>query len=195
MKRRIIELERATAETEVRLRLDLDGTGRNGIETGLGFLDHMLDAMARHAGWDLELSCRGDLAVDDHHSAEDCALLLGRALAQLTDGGSTVARFGWSRVPMDDALAEVAVDLGGRPWAEIDLGLVRPDLGSLATENVTHVLVTMAMEGRLNLHVDVVRGRNDHHRAEAAFKGLGLALATALSPVEGPVRSTKEVLG
>jgi imidazoleglycerol phosphate dehydratase HisB len=194
MSDRSVETRRTTAETEVNLRLDPDGTGTTAVATGLGFLDHMLTSLARHAGWDLELACRGDLEVDDHHTAEDCALLLGRALAEIAARGP-VARFGWARVPMDDALAEVAVDLGGRPWAEVELGLVRPMIGAVAVENLEHVLVTLAQEGRFNLHVDVVRGRNDHHRAEAAFKGAALALRTALAPVAGPVRSTKEVVG
>jgi imidazoleglycerol phosphate dehydratase HisB len=195
MNDRIVELRRRTAETDVNLRLDPDGTGRADVATGLGFLDHMVGALARHAGWDLDLTCAGDLQVDDHHTAEDCALVLGRALAAVAGGAGAVARFGWARVPMDDALAEVAVDLGGRPWAEIELGLVRERVGDVAAENLTHVLVTLALEGRFNLHVDVARGRNDHHRAEAAFKGLALALRQALVPVAGAVRSTKEVLG
>jgi len=195
MSDRIIEMGRATAETDVSLRLDPDGAGRTAIATGLGFLDHMLTALARHAGWDLRLDCSGDLRVDDHHTAEDCALLLGRALGRVVDDGPAVARFGWARVPMDDALADVAVDLGGRPWAAVDLGLVRPALGDVAAENLTHVLTTLALEGRFNLHAEVVRGCNDHHRAEAAFKALALALRAALAPVAGPVRSTKEVLG
>jgi len=195
MSERIVELRRATAETEVTLRLDPDGDGRIAIATGLGFLDHMLTSLARHAGWDLELNCKGDLRVDDHHTAEDCALLLGRALLEVTARGPAVARFGWARVPMDDALADAALDLGGRPWAEVDLGLARPMIGEVACENLTHVLVTLAMEGRFNLHVDVVRGRNDHHRAEAAFKAVALALRAALIPTGGPVRSTKEAIG
>lgn len=195
MSERLVELRRATAETEVTLRLDPDGDGRIAIATGLGFLDHMLTSLARHAGWDLELTCAGDLRVDDHHTAEDSALLLGRALLEVTARGPAVTRFGWARVPMDDALAQAAVDLGGRPWAEVDLGLVRPKIGDVACENLTHVLVTLAMEGRFNLHVDVVRGRNDHHRAEAAFKAVALALRAALVTTSGPVRSTKEAIG
>lgn len=195
MSERTVELRRATAETEVTLRLDPDGDGRIAIATGLGFLDHMLTALARHAGWNLELTCAGDLRVDDHHTAEDSALLLGRALREVTARGPAVARFGWARVPMDDALADAAVDLGGRPWADVELGLVRPQVGDVACENLTHVLVTLAMEGRFNLHVDVVRGRNDHHRAEAAFKAVALALRAALVATDGPVRSTKEAIG
>jgi imidazoleglycerol phosphate dehydratase HisB len=195
MSDRRVTLSRRTAETDITLTLDPDGGGRAEIASGLGFLDHMLTALTRHAGWDLTLACRGDLDVDDHHTAEDCALVLGRALAAVLEKSGGVARFGWARVPMDDALAEVALDLGGRPWAAVDLGLVRPTLGAVASENLTHVLVTLAMEMRANLHVDVVRGANDHHRAEAAFKAVALALRQALARVDGPLRSTKEVLG
>jgi len=195
MSDRTVESRRTTAETDVTLRLDPDGSGRTEIATGLGFLDHMLTALARHAGWDLRLVCVGDLHVDDHHTAEDCALVLGRALARVTGQEPAVNRFGWARVPMDEALAEVAVDLGGRPWAQVELGLVRETIGAVAAENLAHVLTTLAMEGRFNLHVDVIRGRNDHHRVEAAFKALALALRQALAPCAGPVRSTKEVLG
>lgn len=192
---RLVELRRTTAETDVTVRLDPDGTGCLEIATGLGFLDHMLSTLARHAGWDLALTCRGDLQVDDHHTAEDCALLLGRALAEVVARGPSLVRFGSARVPMDEALAEVAIDLGGRPWPQVELGLRRPNVGDIACENLKHVLVTLAMEGRFNLHVDVVRGENDHHRAEAAFKATALALRAALVVAGGPVRSTKEVLG
>ncbi len=194
MSTRLVEMSRRTAETEITLKLDPDGEGRAEIATGLGFLDHMLTALTRHAGWDLSLSCQGDLQVDDHHTAEDCALVLGRALGQVTRSTGSVQRFGWARVPMDEALADVAVDFGGRPWPAIDLGLTRPTLGTMATENLTHFLVTLAMEARCNLHVEVVRGENDHHRTEAAFKGLALALNQALAARPGPVRSTKEVI-
>jgi imidazoleglycerol phosphate dehydratase HisB len=194
MNARQVEISRRTAETEITVKLDLDGDGRAEIATGLGFLDHMLTSLTRHAGWNLTLTCRGDLVVDDHHTAEDCALVLGRAIDQVVRSTGPVQRFGWARVPMDDALADVAVDLGGRPWPVIDLGLVRPTLGTMATENLTHFMVTLAMEARCNLHVDLVRGDNDHHRAEAAFKGLALAMAQALTARLGPVRSTKEVI-
>ena len=123
------------------------------------------------------------------------ALALGGAISDALGDRAGITRFGAARVPMDEALAEVAVDLGGRPWADVSLGLVRPAVGAIAAENLTHVLTTLAMEGRFNLHVDVVRGRNDHHRAESAFKALALALRQALAPVAGPARSTKGVLG
>ncbi len=194
MNNRIIEIQRNTSETNVILKLDPDGTGRADVATGVGFLDHMLKSLAFHAGWDLDLKCQGDLPVDDHHSAEDCALVLGSALARIVAEGPAVTRFGWALVPMDEALARVSVDLGGRPWPAIDLGLKREFLGTMATENLTHVLTTLALEARVNLHLQVLAGTNDHHRAEAAFKGLALALRQALAPVPGaPARSLKDL--
>ena len=193
---RRVTVERRTGETEVRLVLDLDGGESSDIATGVGFLDHLLSALARHAGWSLKLSCRGDLGVDDHHTAEDCGLALGTALDRALGERRGIARFGWAYAPLDEALARAAVDLSGRPWPEVRLGLVRPAIGALAAENVSHVLISMAMTGRMALHVDVLRGANDHHRAEAAFKAVALALRQALAPTgSGAVPSTKGVLG
>ncbi len=188
-------INRETRETRITGRLGLDGTGEIRTATGIGFLDHMLTALAFHAGWDLELDCRGDLEVDDHHTAEDCALALGQALDAALGDRSAIARFGTGHAPLDEALARSVVDLSGRPWPEIHLGLTREFLGGIATENITHVLVSLAMSARCALHVDVLRGVNDHHRAEAAFKATALALRQALAPVAGGVRSTKGSLG
>ncbi len=189
-------VERTTTETDIRLLLDLDGSGRAEVETGIGFLDHLLTALARHAGWDLELTCRGDLEVDDHHTAEDCALALGTALDRALGERRGIARFGWAFAPLDEALARAVVDLSGRPWPEVRLALERPAIGALAAENVTHVLTSLAVSGRMALHVDVIRGANDHHRAEAAFKAVALALKQAVSlNGSGEVPSTKGVLG
>lgn len=186
---------RRTAETDIRATLTLDGSGRVDVDTGLGFLDHMLTALGRHAGFDLELSCRGDLDVDDHHTVEDCALVLGGCLAEALGDGRGLVRFGSSRVPMDEALAEAAVDLCGRPWAEVDLGLRRERLGAVSCENLEHFFVSLATAGRFALHLDVPRGRNDHHRAEAAFKALAVALRAAVARTgSNAVPSTKEVL-
>jgi imidazoleglycerol phosphate dehydratase HisB len=188
-------VERSTKETTITLSLELDGAGRIEVDTGVGFLDHMLSSLAFHAGWDLRLRARGDLQVDDHHTAEDCALTLGRALDQALGDRAGIHRFGWAYAPLDEALARAVVDLSGRPWAEVELGLERDTLGAIATENLSHVLISMAMASRSAVHVDVLRGSNDHHRAEAAFKATALALRQALS-VGGTtgVVSTKGVL-
>lgn len=188
-------VERETKETRVRVALDLDGTGRASVRSGIGFLDHLLTALALHAGWDLELECTGDLEVDDHHTAEDCALCLGQALSGALGSRSGLQRFGWALVPMDEALARAAVDLSGRPWPAVDLGLARERIGALASENVDHVIRSLAVAMGAAVHVDVLRGANDHHRAEAAFKALALAVGQASSPSGlQRVASTKGVL-
>jgi len=192
---RVTSRRRDTGETSVELRLNLDGTGRAEISTGLRFLDHMLDALARHARLDLTLKCEGDLDVDDHHTVEDCAIVLGGALDELLGERRGITRFGSAYAPLDEALARVVVDLSGRPWPEVDLGLRRERIGAVACENLTHFLQTLAIEGRMALHVDVLRGANDHHRAEAAFKALALALREAFTrDGADAVPSTKGVL-
>jgi len=193
---RAATVERRTAETSTRVHLALDGTGRARIDTGLGFLDHMLAALAKHARIDLELSCEGDLEVDDHHTAEDCALALGQALDRALGERRGIRRFGTAHAPLDEALARVVVDLSGRPWHEVDLGFRREMVGEVATENLTHFFQSLAIAARMALHVDLLRGENDHHRAEAAFKALALALreAVARDGPAGEVPSTKGVL-
>ena len=192
---RRFELTRETRETRIRVVLDLDGTGRTSIATGIGFLDHLLDSLARHARLDLDLSCQGDLHVDDHHVAEDCALVIGAALDDALGERRGIARFGEAHAPLDEALARAVVDLSGRPMPVIDLGLRREALGDLSTEMVTHVLKSLAVAGRMALHVDVLRGDNDHHRAEAAFKATALALRRAVArDGTDEIPSTKGVL-
>ncbi len=188
-------VERTTRETRIACRLNLDGTSEVRVATGIGFLDHLLTALAFHAGWNLELECSGDLEVDDHHTAEDCALALGEALDTALGDRAGIVRFGSAFAPLDEALARCVVDLSGRPWPQVDLGLRREMLGGLAGENVGHVLQSLAMAARCALHVDVLRGDNDHHRAEAAFKATALALRQATAPAVGGIRSTKGTLG
>lgn len=188
-------ISRKTLETAIEVELALDGTGRADVATGIGFLDHMLGALAKHARFDLDLKCRGDLEIDDHHTVEDCALALGQALDQALGERRGIARFGSAYAPLDEALARVVVDLSGRPCAVVELGLERETLGTLACENLGHFFTSLATAGRMALHVDVLRGANDHHRAEAAFKAAALALRQAVR-VDGPdqVPSTKGVL-
>ena len=186
---------RKTTETFVELTLVLDGTGTSTIATGIGFLDHLLASLAKHARFDLELACRGDLAVDDHHTAEDCALALGTALDLALGERRGIRRFGSAFAPLDEALARAVVDLSGRPFALVDLGLVREAIGGLSCENIPHVVSSFATAARACVHLDLLRGANDHHRAEAAFKALALALRMAVQ-LDGhdDVPSTKEVL-
>ena len=189
------ERVRETLETRVEARLELDVRGSSRVQTGLPFLDHMIGAVALHGGMALELRARGDLDVDDHHTVEDCGLVFGAALRDALGERRGVRRFGYAYAPLDEALARAVVDLSGRPFAGVDLGLRREMLGTVATENLTHFFVSVATAARLTLHLDVLRGENDHHRAEAAFKAFGLALAEAARRgVTAGVPSTKGVL-
>jgi len=178
---RTATVTRATRETSIRVTLDLDGTGKIDVKTGIGFLDHLLDALGRHARFDLVLTCEGDLQVDDHHTAEDCALAIGEALDTALGERRGVNRFGWALAPLDEALARAVVDLSGRPFSDVALGLRREGIGGLSCENIPHVLRSLATAGRMTLHVDVLKGENDHHRAEAAFKATALALRQAVA--------------
>ena len=193
---RAATVERVTGETSVRVRLVLDAAGAADVRTGIGMLDHLFDALARHAGFDLTLSCTGDLHVDDHHTAEDSALAVGQALDRALGERRGIHRFGWAYAPLDEALARAVVDCSGRGFAAVDLGLAREALGGLACENVGHALSSLAAAARMALHVDVLRGANDHHRAEAAFKAVALALRQAVARTgSGDVPSTKGTLG
>ncbi len=196
MSDRTARVERVTGETRITLSLNIDGAGAASVKTGLGFLDHMLTALAKHARFDLELECAGDLEVDDHHTAEDCALALGKALSEAVGEKRGIARFGYAYAPLDEALARAVVDFSGRPLAEVDLALVRHTIGDVASENLDHFFRSLAAAGAITLHVDVLRGRNDHHKAEAAFKALALALraAVARDGDASAVPSTKGVL-
>lgn len=196
MSTRTATVTRTTRETSIQLSLDVDGAGKTTIKTGIGFLDHLLDTLGRHARFDLKLTGEGDLQVDDHHTAEDCALALGEALDRALGERRGVNRFGWALAPLDEALARAVVDLSGRPFSDVALGLQREVIGGLACENVGHFLRSLATAGRMTLHVDVLKGENDHHRAEAAFKATALALrqAVGLSGFED-VPSTKGTLG
>jgi imidazoleglycerol-phosphate dehydratase len=181
MSGRTASVTRTTRETSIRMTLDLDGTGKTAVKTGIGFLDHLLDALSRHARFDLMLTCEGDLQVDDHHTAEDCGLALGEALDRALGERRGVNRFGWALAPLDEALARAVVDLSGRPFADVALGLRRERVGGLSCENIPHVLRSLATAARITLHVDVLKGENDHHRAEAAFKATALALRQAVA--------------
>ena len=191
---RTATIERKTKETEITVTVDLDGTGRASISTGIGFLDHMLDAVARHGRFDIELSCKGDLHVDDHHTAEDCALALGSAFSEALGDRRGVARFGAAYAPLDEALSRVVVDLSGRPYHVVEMGLTRESLGGISCENIPHFFWSFAVNAKAAIHVDVLRGENDHHRAESAFKAFALALRQACAVDGDDVPSTKGVL-
>jgi len=180
MSERRAEIVRETKETAIRVNLALDGRGEARTATGLGFLDHMLTSLMLHARFDLDLACKGDLHVDDHHTVEDCALALGAAIDKALGERRGIARFGSAYAPMDESLARCVVDLVTRPCAVVELGLRRERMGDVSCENITHFFRSLATAGRFTLHLDVLRGENDHHRAEAAFKAFALALREAV---------------
>ena len=185
--------QRQTKETDVAVRLSLDGSGNAEVATGVAFLDHLLRALAMHARFDLEVKARGDLEVDAHHTVEDVARVLGEALAEALGDRSGIARFGDAIVPLDESRATVALDCGGRGYAMIDVPLRGVMIGSLPATLVPHFLETFALRGRLTLHV-IASGRDDHHLAEATFKALARALrqACAVDPaLRGGRASTK----
>lgn len=194
MKPRIATVQRDTKETRIQLELCLDGAGTTDVKTGLGFLDHMLSTLAHHAGFDLKLHCDGDLHVDDHHTAEDCALALGAGIDEALGDRAGIVRFGDAHAPLDEALSRAVIDLSGRPHHSVTLDLKRESIGGLATENLSHVLRSLAVAARATLHVDVLCGQNDHHRVESAFKATALALRRAVVRRGGGVPSTKGVL-
>jgi imidazoleglycerol-phosphate dehydratase len=194
---RTAHVVRETRESRVEVILNLDGSGHGDISSGIGFLDHMLDSLARHAHFDLTVRAEGDLHVDQHHTAEDVGISLGQALDQALGERRGIRRFGDAAVPLDEALAQVAVDLGGRAWASIDLPFRGTMLGGLSSEMIPHLLQSFAMEGRFALHVRLLAGENDHHRAEATFKALARALDDATrrdARVLDEIPSTKGVI-
>lgn len=191
---RTATVHRKTAETEISVTLALDGSGQADVATGLGFLDHMLAQLARHGRLDLALRCRGDLHIDDHHTVEDCALALGQALADAAGDKRGLHRFGHAYAPLDESLVRVVLDLSGRPWPEVHLALTRERLGDVACENLIHFLQSLAIAARMTLHVDLIRGSNDHHKVEATFKALALALRQAVARDGDAIPSTKGVL-
>jgi imidazoleglycerol-phosphate dehydratase len=193
---RRVTVSRKTRETTISTSLDLDGSGLATIETGIGFFDHLLGSLAHHGLFDMEIRASGDLAVDEHHTVEDVALVLGAAFAEALGDRAGIGRFGEARVPMDEALASAVVDIGGRPYAVIDLPFRGERVGELPLQLVEHALEAFARTAGATLHLSGT-GRNDHHLAEAAFKALGRALRVASEPDprRTGVASTKGALG
>jgi len=194
--RRRVVVRRTTRESTVSLTLDLDGSATAKVRTGIGFFDHLLSTLAHHALFDLAIETNGDLQVDDHHTVEDTALVLGSAFAEAIGDRTGIARFGDASVPMDEALGFAAVDVGGRSYAVIDLPFRGERAGELTLQNVEHALEAFAQNAGITLHLRAA-GRNDHHIAEAAFKSLARALraAVATDPRRSGVASTKGSLG
>jgi len=182
------EVARTTRETDIRVRVDLDASGTD-IDTGIGFFDHMLDQLATHGGFRLDLTCRGDLDIDEHHTVEDCALTLGEALKRALGERRGIGRYGFT-LPMDESLADVAVDLSGRPAFVFEAEFARDAVGGLSTEMVRHFFASLSQALGAALHMKVT-GENTHHMIEALFKGAGRALRPALARGQGGVPSTK----
>jgi imidazoleglycerol-phosphate dehydratase len=193
MKTRSAEIVRKTRETNIRLRLGLEGDGRSRIKTGIGFLDHMLTSFATHARFNLNLRCKGDLHVDAHHTVEDIGIALGDALVQALGTKRGIVRFGHAYVPLDEALTRCVVDLSGRPYLHYQVAFKARQVGTMPTELFEDFFWALADHGRLNIHLETLRGRNAHHIAETLFKSLAraLAMAVALDPRVEDVPSTK----
>lgn len=191
---RIGQSQRITGETEVRVRVDLDGTGSANVATGVGFFDHMLTLLAQHALIDLEISARGDLETGSHHTVEDVGITLGQALGDALGDRAGIERYGWALVPMDECLGQAAIDVSGRPFVACDVPLPYASIGGFETDLLEEFLRGLANHGRLTIHLRMLAGTNPHHVIECGFKAFARALRAAIAPnarVAGVVPSTK----
>ena len=191
-------VKRKTKETDIEVAVDLDGTGASEISTGIGFLDHMLDLLARHSRTDITVKAQGDLHIDDHHTAEDVGIALGQAVKQALGDMRGITRYADVHLPMDEALTRVAIDISGRPFLVFKVEFARPKIGTFDTQLVREWFQAFAMNSGFTLHVQTLYGSNDHHIAESCFKGLARALraAAAIDPrAAGEIPSTKGALG
>ncbi|HEV8517913.1 MAG TPA: imidazoleglycerol-phosphate dehydratase HisB [Burkholderiales bacterium] len=190
---RTAEVKRDTSETQIRVKLNLDGTGAGKLDTGVPFLDHMLDQVARHGVYDLEISAKGDLHIDAHHTVEDIGIALGQAFARALGDKQGIRRYGHAYVPLDEALTRVVIDLSGRPGLEFKIDFVRARIGEFDVDLVHEFFQGFINHAQVTLHIDNLKGDNAHHQAETAFKAFGRALrmATELDPRIKGVPSTK----
>ena len=194
---RVAEINRQTAETDINVRLDIDGTGRSNIDTGIGFFDHMLTGFSKHGFFDLDVSCKGDLYVDGHHTIEDVGIVVGRAIKEAVGDKKGISRFGYFILPMDDALCLCAVDLSGRPYLVYEADFSGEKVGYMETEMVKEFFYAVSYSAAMNLHIKKLDGFNNHHIAEAMFKAFAKALDMAVSKEErseASVLSTKGIL-
>ncbi|MCE6961336.1 imidazoleglycerol-phosphate dehydratase HisB [Cereibacter sphaeroides] len=176
------EITRKTAETEISVAVNLDGTGTYDVKTGVGFFDHMVDQLARHSLIDITLRCEGDLHIDDHHTVEDCGIALGQALTKALGDKRGIRRYGSFHLAMDDALVRSALDLSGRPYLICNLPFPTQKIGTFDTELVREFFQALSTHGGITLHIDMIHGLNSHHIAEAAFKAVSRALREAVEP-------------
>ncbi len=186
--------ERNTNETNIRVELNLDGAGEADIDTGVPFLNHMLELFAFHGQFGLQVSATGDLEVDDHHTVEDVGIVLGDGLDQLIRENQGIVRYGSCLMPMDEVLARVVIDISGRAYLKYTASFQRESIGTLSTENVREFFSAVVRRSRMTLHIDILEAGNDHHQIEAMFKGFGRALRQSVTEVSGDVASTKGVL-
>ena len=194
---RTAEVSRNTKETQIRVVLDVDGTGVSEVSTGIGFFDHMLESFARHGGFDMSVETKGDLHIDMHHTVEDTGIVIGQAFKQALDGFKGVRRFGHAYIPMDETLSRCAIDLSNRPYLIWKVGFKRPKIGEMDTELFREWFQALAQNTGLCLHIETLYGENSHHIVETCFKGTARALRQAIEideRLEGGVPSTKEML-
>ena len=194
--KRISKIERITRETKIKLELNLDGSGKSDVNSGIGFLDHMLDIWTFHGLFNLKLTCKGDLEIDTHHTTEDIALALGSAMNEAFGNKKGIVRYGFAYVPMDEALLRVVLDLSGRPEFVFSGEFVHASIGSMDTQMIRHFFKSLAMSSRMTLHMSILYGINDHNKFEGLFNALGRALSKAveIDPRRAGVTSTKGIL-
>ncbi|NMA65800.1 MAG: imidazoleglycerol-phosphate dehydratase HisB [Clostridiaceae bacterium] len=190
------ELTRNTMETKISLKLGLDGQGEANIDTGIGFLDHMLTLFCSHGGFDLDVSCKGDLNVDAHHTVEDIGIVLGQAISKALGDRKSITRYGDSLIPMDEALAMVCIDLSKRPYLHFEVSFSSPTIGNIETELFEEFFRAVSVNAGMTLHIKLLHGKNNHHIIEAVFKAFGRALrkAVTIDPNIKGVMSTKGIL-
>ena len=188
---RTATVQRTTKETDITIKVTLDGTGESSINSGVVFLDHMLTNFSRHSGFDLVLECQGDLEVDDHHTVEDIAIVLGNAITECLGDKRGIERYGWAIIPMDEALARCALDLGGRSYSVFNGKFKRSVIQGFSTEMVEHFFVSLSESLKANIHLSILEGKNTHHKIEAIFKAFAHAMKAAVRVTGEGIPSTK----
>ena len=191
---RSVKVQRKTSETDIQAELTLDGSGQHSVDSGVVFLDHMLANFSKHSGIDLTISCKGDTDVDDHHSVEDIALVTGSAILEALGDKKGIQRYGWAIIPMDEALARCALDLGGRSFCVFKASFSRSDINGFSTEMVEHFFVSLSRTLQANIHLEALEGSNTHHKIEALFKAFAYAMKQAVSITGATIPSTKGTL-
>jgi len=191
---RTAKVSRKTKETDIVVEVNLDGTGKSTISSGIGFFDHMLESLSKHSRIDMSISCQGDLPIDDHHSVEDIAIVLGQAILQALGDKKGIERYGWAMIPMDETLARGAVDLCGRSVLVFQASFGRPEINGFSMEMVEHFFFSLAEHLKANIHLEICYGKNTHHKVEALFKALAVSLRQAVKITSNEMPSTKGVI-